>query len=199
MVPYSESATLGHLSMAIQCGGARSTLATLFHASNDILSDMAWLAPRGLRFDTPGKAEFEERLKACAPSGFPDRTCCLFAFEEPGFAADYLEARSRKGGALHLYEVEADSYSKHPMAMIDFAYKHLSHKVFGDIAREYWTPQMNWSAMECLCSKIRVIQEAVWPSRNDIGIARAKYMQDIDRAKSAFRRRDEGDRPGRTV
>jgi hypothetical protein len=173
-------------------------LVQLFHASNSILNALEWLAPRGLRLDSPGKAELEERLKASAPDDVPDRTFCLFAFEDAGFAADYLEAESRSGGDLHLYEVEAGSYSRHPMALVNFAYKHLSHARFNDVAREYWAPELNWSAMECLCIKMRVIRETAWPSRIDIAMAREMYMQDIKRAEIVFRCRDDGGRAGGT-
>jgi hypothetical protein len=104
----------------------------LFHASTTHYETGAKLIAQERSVDR-FNAEFESELAIHAPDGMGDRVSSVFATETAALAARYLEAEGMWEGPLYLYEVRAESKSRHPMALIDIAAKESKLKVFNGL------------------------------------------------------------------
>ncbi len=131
-------------------------------------------------------AEFENTLASHAPDGLGDRISSVFATEIAALAARYLEAEGVGQGSLYLYEVEAESKSRHPMALIDIAAKRINTEGFQRIALEYWAPKRQWRAWEHLCNRGEILRELSWPSLVERSVAFEHYRLDISEANSIY-------------
>lgn len=131
-------------------------------------------------------AEFESKLASHAPDGLGDRISSVFATETAALAARYLEAEGMGEEPLYLYEVEAESKSRHPMALIDIAAKRINTESFQRIALEYWAPTRQWRAWEYLCNRGEILRELSWPSLVERSVAFEHYRLDISEATSIY-------------
>jgi len=134
----------------------------LFHGTPILLGSGARVAARS-RGHQPGRAEFERRFAAYAPVWAGDRATAIFAADDSAFAARYLESEPKAKHERHVYQVRAVPISRHPMALVNFAFKESDPNAFAVIAREYWQPSRKWCVWEYLCAEIEVVGEERWP------------------------------------
>jgi hypothetical protein len=157
----------------------------LFHASTTHYETGAKLIAQERSVDR-FNAEFESELAIHAPDGMGDRVSSVFATETAALAARYLEAEGMWEGPLYLYEVRAESKSRHPMALIDIAAKRIQTESFQWIALEYWGPTRQWRAWEHLCNRAEILRELSWPSLVERSVAFEHYRLDSSEATSIY-------------
>jgi hypothetical protein len=86
----------------------------------------------------------------------------------------------------HLYTVKMERFSKQPMRLAEAVAKKLSegkNSLAEALAKEYWTPGLEWKFWEYISPEIEVMAQIPWPTPMDRANADATYNNDGDTLK----------------
>ncbi len=140
----------------------------LFHASTNLYRAGDVLHGRDHAYAGP-RAKFESRVAEKRSHLDRDRRNSLFATTTEYFAEIYQKAQwgdglfnSSPGAELHLYRIDCEVVSGHPMALLDIAFQAMQQGrdvKFDAIVSEYWSPTNEWSYLEFLSGQFTVTEE----------------------------------------
>lgn len=118
----------------------------------------------------------DDFLEENRPVRYPSRRKTSFAFDKPGFCADFMNSRGINDYSI--YEVEMVNPRACPMYMIQVI-ERSNRPPNTALAVEYWNPTAKWNRLEYLSTSMKILRKVVLPHMNLI--RGANYLIGVDR------------------
>ena len=159
---------------------------SLFHASLIPLPVGKTLIAESRNVPLP-KEKAEKILEHFRYGRSTSRFKAFFAASEPSDSFVYLKKEPAfELDSVHVYRVEMQAPSPHPMAMVNRVYKALLNKEdckhLRHLAEEYWQPKINWKFLEYISSSMTVFEELPIPDSISQAGAIWRYQEDCREA-----------------